>query len=174
MSHNGSMANSTPLTVTFVCTGNICRSPIGEVVLREKLAQAGIGEDRVRVTSSGTGDWHVGHQADPRALKALDDHGYDGSAHRASQFDPAQWPELDLVLALDDTHVRALRRLASDDADRAKIKLVKEFDRAAVAQGDREIEDPYYGGPRDFDRVIREVEAAMPGLVAEVQSRIGE
>ena len=70
--------------VEIVCPGNICRSPIGEVVLRAKLAEAGI--DDVVVTSSGTGGWHAGDPMDPRAAAALRRRGYDGSAHRAQQF----------------------------------------------------------------------------------------
>ncbi len=68
-------ARPVPYRITVVCLGNICRSPIGEAVLRARLADAGLA-DRVQVDSAGTGDWHLGHPADPRALATLDAHGY--------------------------------------------------------------------------------------------------
>ena len=75
----------------FVCSGNICRSPMAEVVLRELARRAG-AQDAVEVDSAGTGDWHVGHEADRRALRVLAEAGYDGSTHRARQFDRRGWP----------------------------------------------------------------------------------
>ena len=60
--------------IDFVCTGNICRSPMAEVIVRSKLEDAGLG-DAVRVSSSGIGDWHVGHKADERARRELANHG---------------------------------------------------------------------------------------------------
>ena len=105
-----------PLHVTFVCSGNICRSPMGHVILQRLVTDAGLADD-VIVTSSGTGDWHVGEHADPRTIAVLAAHGYDGSHHRAREFDPSDFAELDLVLASDDSHVRALRRLAARTSD---------------------------------------------------------
>lgn len=157
--------------VTFVCTGNICRSPMGHVILEQMLADEGLA-DRVRVTSSGTGDWHVGDPADPRTVDALAAHGYDGTAHRARAFDPTEFADLDLVLALDRGHVRELRRLAPNDEDRAKIRLVREFDPDAVAGGHLETADPYYGDPEHFDRCFRDVEAACRGVLVHVRSEI--
>lgn len=150
--------------VCFVCTGNICRSPIGEVVLRSLLSDAGLA-DRVAVDSAGTGDWHVGQGADRRTLGVLSQSGYDGAAHRARQFDPAWFAERDLILAADEGHQRALRRLAPDAADRDKVRLIREFDEDAVAAGTLEVDDPYYGGAREFERCLAEVEAACRGLV---------
>ena len=76
-----------PYRVCFVCTGNICRSPMAEVVFRALVERAGLA-DRIEVDSAGTGDWHVGAGADDRALLALTAGGYDGAAHRARRFDP--------------------------------------------------------------------------------------
>src|SRR6476620_3413188 len=76
-----------PLHVTFVCSGNICRSPMGHVILQRMVDDAGLSDD-VQVSSSGTGDWHVGEHADPRTVEVLARHGYDGSRHRAREFDP--------------------------------------------------------------------------------------
>ncbi|MGN6754616.1 MAG: low molecular weight protein-tyrosine-phosphatase [Intrasporangium sp.] len=159
------------LHVTFVCSGNICRSPMGDVILTQLVEEAGLS-DRVLVTSSGTGDWHVGEQADPRTIEVLHRHGYDGSTHRARQFDKTTFDEVDLVLASDLGHVRALRRLARTDADRDKIRLVREFDPKAVAEGTLQTDDPWYGDEAAFARCFREVEAACHGILSHLKERL--
>jgi len=133
--------------VEVVCTGNICRSPIGEVVLRAKLAEAGI--DDVQVSSSGTGGWHVGDRMDPRAAAALRRRGYDGSAHRAQEFRTGWFAERDLVLAMDSGHLSALtRRGGADHA--VPIELFADVD----------VPDPYYGDDGGFDDVLAQIEKA--------------
>src|SRR5919199_5967147 len=99
-----------PLRVEFVCLGNICRSPMAEVVLRDRAARRGLG-DRIVTGSWGIGDWHVGQAADERTVAALDRAGLDGTAHRARVIDPAAAGEADLLVALDAGHVAALRAL---------------------------------------------------------------
>ena len=128
--------------VEIVCSGNICRSPIGEVVLRAKLADAGI--DDVVVTSSGTGGWHVGDPMDPRAAAALRRRGYDGSAHRAQQFRTGWFAERDLVLAMDSGHLSELTRRGG----------------AVQLFADADVPDPYYGEDEGFDDVLDQIEKA--------------
>ena len=91
----------------MVCLGNICRSPIAEVLLREELASAGL-DGRVRVESAGTGDWHLGQQMDRGARAELARHGLDGSAHRARQIGPDWLDRFDLLLAMDRSNLRNL------------------------------------------------------------------
>ena len=98
--------------VVFVCSGNICRSPIAEKVFAAELERAGLAEG-VRVTSAGTGGWHVGDPADERAAAVLRAAGYP-SDHRARQVD-AGTLGADLIVALDDTHRRALARAGAED-----------------------------------------------------------
>ncbi len=146
------------LHITFVCTGNICRSPMAEKIVAARLAGAGLA-DRVRVTSAGTGDWHVGEPADTRARDELAAHGYP-TAHRAAHVGP-QHLGADLVVALDEGHRRAL--LAAG-ADPARVRLLRSFDPAAP--GGAEVADPYYGGTDGFAQVRRQIEAAADGIVA--------
>src|SRR5450432_3735004 len=101
--------------VSLVCLGNICRSPTAEVVLREELAQASLG-GKVEVDSSGTGNWHVGGPMDSGARAELAARGYDGSAHRARQFDRSWFGAYDLVIAMDRRNLADLRRMAPDQA----------------------------------------------------------
>ena len=159
------MTTPAPFRVCFVCSGNICRSPTAEVVLRSYLADAGL-DGRVEVESSGTGNWHVGDPADRRTVQTMAEAGYDGSAHRARQFDASWFARLDLVLALDASHLADLRALAPDSSASDKIRLLRSFDPEAVRAGTLDVDDPFYGGVEDFERVLVEVEAACAGLVS--------
>lgn len=157
-------------TVNYVCSGNICRSPIGEVTLRAMVEEAGLG-DRVEVVSSGTGNWHEGDGADPRTVQILEKYGYDGTAHRAAEFDPS-FDDYDLILAADFGHERRLNRLAQTDQDRAKIRMARSFDEAAVARDDLEIPDPYLGEWEDFELVMEQVIAANKGIVEYIRREL--
>ncbi|GAB49846.1 putative protein-tyrosine-phosphatase [Mobilicoccus pelagius NBRC 104925] len=150
----------------IVCSGNICRSPMGEIVLRRRFEEAGL-TGKVVVDSAGTGGWHVGNGADPRTVRALRTGGYDGSAHRAQQFDDTWVSERDLVLVADCGHLRDVRRLAAGD-DTAHVRLLRSFDPVAVEAGTLDLDDPYYGDDAGFDRCLQEVEAAADGIVAFV------
>jgi protein-tyrosine phosphatase len=143
--------------VVFVCSGNICRSPIAEKVFATELERAGLAEG-VRVSSAGTGGWHVGDPADDRAAAVLRSAGYP-SEHRARQLN-AEMLGADLIVALDDSHRRALRR-AVPEPDR--VRLLRSFDPAAPARA--EVPDPYYGDDKGFAEVLAMVRAAVPGML---------
>lgn len=152
--------------VCFVCTGNICRSPMAEIIFRDLAERRGLGH-RLTVTSRGTGDWHVGEPADPRTVRALADAGFDGSRHRAAQFQPADFAANDLVVALDQGHLRALRSLASDRTERDTVEMLLGFSPGVGA--DLDVPDPYYGEPSDFahvrDTVTRGCAALLNHLI---------
>ncbi|MFI8204512.1 low molecular weight protein-tyrosine-phosphatase [Streptomyces sp. NPDC085937] len=154
--------------VCFVCTGNICRSPMAESVFRARVAEAGLG-DRVEVDSAGTGGWHEGEGADPRTVAVLRDNGY-GAGHTARQFDPSWFARLDLVVALDAGHLRALRRLAPTERDAAKVRLLRSYDPGAG--DDLDVPDPYYGDREGFEQCLEMVEEASDGLLAAVREQV--
>lgn len=156
---------SSKLHIDFVCTGNICRSPMAEVIVREKLAQEGL-VDAVTVTSSGIGGWHVGQKADERACAELAAHGYDGEAHRAQQFGFAQ-EQADLIVALDTNHVS---ELVARGVDEDKVRLIRSFDPAAEEGAG--VADPYYGGPEGFAVVREQIESATDGIIAWVRKQL--
>lgn len=155
--------------VTFVCAGNICRSPIAEVVVADLVRREGLA-GQVKVESAGIGDWHVGERADPRALAVLRAHGFDGSAHRARQLDAVQLRTSDLVIAMDDGNAGVLRAFARTAEDKAKVRLMRSFDPAAG--DDADVADPYYGEDAGFTTVIEQVRAAAPGLVDYVRAQL--
>ena len=143
--------------MVFVCSGNICRSPIAEKVFAAELERAGLA-DGVRVSSAGTGGWHVGDPVDTRAAAVLRAAGYP-TEHRARQI-TAEMLGADLIVALDDSHRRALRR-AVPEPDR--VRLLRSFDPAAPERA--EVPDPYYGDDAGFDEVLAMVQAAVPGML---------
>ena len=154
---------SGPYRVCLVCLGNICRSPMAEVVLRAQLAKAGLGENVV-VDSGGTGDWHIGQRMNPPAGLQLEQRGYDGAAHRARQFDRSWLAERDLVLAMDATNLAALRRLSRKDSEQ-RIRL---FGDVAGLPG-ADVPDPYGGGPEEFARVLDMLETGAARLVDQLR-----
>lgn len=154
--------------VCFVCTGNICRSPMAESVFRACVEEAGL-DGLVEVDSAGTGGWHEGDGADPRSLDVLEEHGYD-SDHTARQFQASWFSRLDLVIALDSGHLKALRRLAPTPEDAAKVRLLRSYDPAA--DDDLDVPDPYYGGRGGFETVLEMVEAASTGLLTAVREHV--
>lgn len=128
------------------------------------LSQAGREAD-VEVRSAGTGGWHVGEGADPRAQDILTRHGYDASEHKARQFTRRSFDEFDVILAVDRETLSNLRNIAPPNAD-GKLRLLREFD--PQAGRDLDVPDPYYGGWRGFDDVLAMVERSCEGLLAEL------
>jgi protein-tyrosine phosphatase len=152
----------------FVCLGNICRSPTAEGVMRSLVRQAGL-EDSIEVDSAGTGAWHVGSAPDERASAAAGSRGItlDGCARqvRAEDFE-----DFDLLIAMDRANLRELRALASDDEQRGRVRLLREFDPESAGGADLDVPDPYYGAPGGFEEVLDLVQAACEGLLAQVRA----
>ncbi|MBZ5738011.1 low molecular weight protein-tyrosine-phosphatase [Nocardioides mangrovi] len=142
--------------VELVCLGNICRSPTAHVVLEERVADAGL-DDVVTVTSSGTGDWHVGQPMDRRAAATLTAAGYDASRHRARQWCGPDDPEpADLYLAMDDAN------LADLGGPGQRTRKFRDLD---PTDPGTDVPDPYYGGPDGFEEVLGMVERTASALV---------
>ena len=172
------MTTTDAYRVMTVCTGNICRSPIAEVVLRDRFEAAGLG-DRVVVDSGGTSSEELGNPIDPRAAAVLRRAGYpvpDRTAHQVTRADVASH---DLLLAMTSQHARRMRALAPDAADAARVVMFRSFDPAAPAtpatparESDLDVEDPWYGTETDFEATLEQVEAAADGVVEHVRARL--
>ena len=158
-----------PYRICIVCLGNICRSPMGEVVLRDELRKAGLA-GKVEVESAGTGDWHLGEAMDSRARAELSRRGYDGSRHEARQIQASWLTNYDLLLAMDRTNLANLLRMAAGDDDLlGRIQLMLSFDPDAPEAA--EVPDPYNGSPADYAEVFDLVEAAARGLARQLAAR---
>ncbi|MDT0267065.1 low molecular weight protein-tyrosine-phosphatase [Streptomyces sp. DSM 44915] len=161
--------------ICFVCTGNICRSPMAEVVLRARLVDEGL-DTGIVVESAGTDGWHVGDPADPRAVAALNAAGYPAAPgdHAARRFTADRFAGYDLVIALDRGHERELRRLAPDEAAAAKVRLLRSFGGPDGAAGvELDVPDPYYGDDGGFADCLEIIETALPELLRTVRARTG-
>ncbi|MEK9970760.1 MAG: low molecular weight protein-tyrosine-phosphatase [Ferrovibrio sp.] len=152
--------------VLMVCTGNICRSPTADGLLRHALLQAGLS-GRVLVDSAGTHDYHVGDPPDRRSIATAKRHGVDLAELRARQVAAEDFASFDLVLAMDDGHYRQLLRLCPPQyRDRVKLYL------SYAPHFGREVPDPYYGNGDGFDLVWRMCETVTAALVGEIRDRL--
>lgn len=153
------MARVERVRVVFVCLGNICRSPLAEVVLRHQARARGV-EDRVHVESRGTGAWHVGEPMDPRMARTAGRHGIPCETV-AEQFTPADY-DFDLVLSMDPERQRELIAGAPPHRRRHVVP----FRRFDPEGGEEEgVPDPYYGGPEGFETVFQIVSRTCTPLL---------
>lgn len=168
-----------PFRVVFVCTGNICRSPMGDVVLQHLAGQRTLSDgtmlgDVLEVSSAGTGGWHAGEPMDPRARAALERRGYVDHGHRAQAFETAWLPGAGLVVCMDRGHRQTLasmaRASAGDYRYDDRLVMMRSFD--PRAGGDVDIPDPYYGDDEDFEHCLDLVEAGCRGLVDQIAERL--
>jgi protein-tyrosine phosphatase len=143
-------------SILFVCTGNICRSPTAEGVLRYLSEKAGL---ELHIESAGLGDWHVGQAPDERSQQHARKRGYDLSAQRARQVTVRDFERFDMILAMDRGHLGALKKLAPA-RHHARIRLFVEG---------RDVPDPYSGGPEGFEHVLDLVEARCRALLEELK-----
>lgn len=152
--------------IMVVCTGNICRSPMGQVVFARALARAGVP---AIVESAGTSDEEAGHPIDLRARDALEERDYEVPEHGARLVTAGDLAERDLVLAMTHGHFRSLERLAARSGAAIEIRMVREFDPAFAGQVPSprlDIDDPWWGTRPDFIQALDEIEAAAAGIVA--------
>jgi protein-tyrosine phosphatase len=158
----------TKTRISFVCLGNICRSPMAEGVFRHLVAQAGL-EDSFEIESAGIGPWHVGESPDARAQHTARAHGL-ALDSIAQQITVRDFARLDHIIALDREVAAELKRLAPTPADRAKVRLLREFD-PETSRGPRaslDVPDPYYGGPSGFEDAYDMIERSARALLAHL------
>lgn len=150
----------------MVCTGNICRSPTADGLLRHALRGAGL-QDAVLVDSAGTHGYHIGDPPDPRSIATARRHGVEIGQLRARQVAAADFSRFDLILAMDAGHQALLHR-ACPPPQRHRLRLYLDY----APQFGREVPDPYYGDAAGFEAVWAMCAAATEALVAEIRQRL--
>lgn len=155
-----------PFKILTVCTGNICRSPSAEVVLRDRLATAGLGS-LVTIDSAGTADYHIGEPPSEPARRLGSLRGYDLEPLRARQVSRDDFADFDLILAMDRGHLRQLKAL-QPPRSRCRVRLFLEV----LPQAGADLPDPYYGGDTGYDAMLDMIEAAVPGWIAWLQKEL--
>lgn len=155
------------IRILMVCTGNICRSPIAEGVMRALVAEQGL-QDRIEVDSAGTTDYHTGEPPDRRAQAVAKRRGIPLKHLRARKVSAADLDRFDYLIAMDDGHVDYLNTLCREPAQRDKILRMLDF---APQLGVSEVPDPYFGGNRQFELVMDLIHAAARGLLDSLRER---
>lgn len=142
----------------MVCLGNICRSPMAEGVMRQKIEKYGLD---VEVNSCGTASYHLGESPDNRAIQTLYKYDIDISQHQGQQFQISDFDKYDLIFAMDNSNYSNLLEKARDEKDMEKVKLLMD----EIYPGKQKIvPDPYYGNMNNFEETYTLTEAACEGL----------
>lgn len=159
-------APRSPFRVLFVCTGNICRSPVAEALFDHYVREDGLG-DRFQADSAGLGGWHVGDRADPRARRVAEGRGVPVPS-RARQFHERDFDRFDLILAMDRDHLVELLSRAPE-AHRHKVRLMRDYDRAE--NHGKDVPDPYYGGAQGFEAVHQMLAVSCRNLLDTLKAQ---
>ena len=158
------MADMPQVAVCFVCLGNICRSPTAEGVMIQLVSDAGL-RDLIRIDSAGTGAYHVGERADARSRAAAEARGVVLES-RARLFVQEDFERFDYIVAMDRKNLTHMQRMASADAHRGKLSLLRAYD---ASSGSLDVPDPYYED--NFDEVFDICAAGCRGLLQHITAR---
>lgn len=150
------------MKILFVCTGNICRSPLAEGILRKKLEHRKV---KYEVDSAGFESFHVGDSPDPRALKTADKHGVEISSHRARLFTSDDFLKFDRIYIMDDSHHYTIKRFTRTDEDMDKVDYLLN----AVSPGKNlNVSDPWYSDIHAFEKVFHQMDEACEIIADEI------
>lgn len=153
--------------ISFVCLGNICRSPLAQGVFQDLVNQKKL-EQKIIVTSAGTGGWHIGDLPDERMCRTAQSKGIQLES-RARQFQSADFNRFNLILAMDHSNLARLEEIAPSNLSPEKLMLFRSFD--PECNGNQDVPDPYYGGAKGFEEVYSMVKRTCPPLLDYIKSR---
>ncbi len=151
-------------SVLFVCLGNICRSPLAEAAFRGEAHRQGLD---VEIDSAGTGDWHIGHPPDPRAVAVAKRNGVDILPLRARRIAPGDFARFDHIVALDAQNLSDLKGM-QPASSRAHLSLL--LDHVDGREGEA-VADPYYGDETGFDITWGDVTVGAKGLARTITAK---
>jgi len=150
--------------ILMVCLGNICRSPLAEGILKDKLDSS-----KFTVESAGTGGWHVGNPPDQRSVDIAHKQGLDINQQRAQQFTPAFFDHYDLIFAMDQSNFQDLKAMANSPEQLGKLRLL--LDSIFPGEG-VDVPDPYYGGVSGFAEVYDLIDRACSIIAQDFDEKI--
>ncbi len=153
-----------PISVLFVCSGNICRSPTAQGIFESVLDKKGFLE-AVKVDSAGLNKLHTGESPDKRAQRCAISHGYDISGQKTRSVKETDFADFDYILAMDKNHLTLLKRYCPEEHEH-KMNLFLEFTKGLL---DKEVPDPYYGKKQDFDNVLKLCEMGVKSLLEHLR-----
>jgi len=146
------------MKILMVCLGNICRSPLAEGIMQNKIEAHGLNWE---VDSSGTGAYHAGELPDPRSIKVAKENNIDITNQRARQFQVDDFKNFDLILTMDATNFQNVKRLAANSEEESKIHMIMNFVTPGMNQV---VPDPYYGND-GFGDVFEMLDIACERIV---------
>lgn len=153
------------MEILMVCLGNICRSPLADGLLRHKVQRDGI---KATVDSAGTANYHVGGPPDERMTETAMSNGIDLSSLRARQFEVSDYDHFDLIYVMDKSNYQNVTRLARDENDIQKVKLI--LDELGHPNTIQEVPDPYYGGQAGFNHVFDLLDRATDVIIEKLKT----
>ncbi|MEJ6589372.1 MAG: low molecular weight protein-tyrosine-phosphatase [Crocinitomicaceae bacterium] len=150
------------VNILMVCLGNICRSPLADGLLRDKVLQKKLA---VNVDSAGTANYHIGGAPDLRMTQTAQNNGIDISGLRARQFEVSDFDKFDWIYVMDQSNFTNVTRMARHEMDAKKVKLILS---ELEGSNDREVPDPYYGEQDGFDRVYEMLDQATEQILIKL------
>jgi protein-tyrosine phosphatase len=152
--------------ILFVCLGNICRSPMGEGMMKHLLEQKGESKDFF-IDSAGTSACHIGNLPDARMRATALKHGVQLES-RARQFRVEDFTDFDLIVAMDSSNYQNIVSLAKTKEDKEKVVLMRAYDESTFENED--VPDPYYGGDAGFENVYQIINRCCSNLLKEIEN----
>jgi protein-tyrosine phosphatase len=151
------------MKILFVCLGNICRSPLAEGIMKDKISKAGLDAE---VDSAGFESFHVGDPADPRSAGIAMQHGISLNGHVARKFTARDFDRYDRIYVMDRYNYRDVISLVRDESDHRKVDFILNLSHPGE---NREVPDPYYGGKDGFEKVYNMLDEACGVLADEIR-----
>lgn len=151
------------MKILMVCLGNICRSPLADGLLRQKVIENNL---KVEVDSAGTSAFHVGDAPDHRMTETAKKRGTDISFLRARQFKSNDFQEFDLIYVMDQSNLKNVLALAQNEIDKKKVKLILN----EISNSDAEVPDPYFGGQSGFEHVYDLLDEATEVIIEKIKN----
>lgn len=153
--------------VLFVCTGNICRSPLAHGIFENHVRKIGLA-DKFMVDSAGTSAYHVGSLPDLRSRDIAKHHGVI-LTHRSRIFTPEDFTKFNYILVMDYLNYEDVTSKTKSNMEKSKVLLLRSFDE--LSDSDFNVPDPYYGFSQDFEDVYMMCERSIQGFIEFLKSQ---